>query len=54
MLTKVPITIEPIMAMASGRCSSEPMSSVKSSGTMAAMVVSEVMIMGRNLRIPAV
>ena len=46
--------MEPIMAMANGFCSAEPMSEAKSSGTMAIMVVSEVMMMGRKRRTPAV
>ena len=50
----VPTTIDPIMAIASGRCSSEPISEVNSIGTIAKIVVSEVMMMGRRRRTPAV
>ena len=46
--------MEPIMAMDNGFCNSDPMSEVKSSGTMAKMVVSEVMIIGRKRLRPAV
>ena len=53
-LTNVPNNIEPIIAMASGFCNSEPMSCEKSNGTIAIMVVNEVMIIGRKRRIPAV
>ena len=53
-LTKVPTTIEPIMAMESGCCISEPISEVNNIGTMAKMVVSEVMMIALNLRLPAV
>ena len=53
-LTSVPTTIDPIMATASGRCSWLPMSSVKSIGTIARIVVSDVMIIGRRRRVPAV
>ena len=42
------------MAIARGRCSSEPMSEVNSVGTMANMVVSEVIMIGRSRRSPAV
>lgn len=47
-LTAVPIDIVPIMAMDNGFCSSEPISEENKSGTMAKIVVSEVMIMGRR------
>ena len=50
-LTSVPTNIAPIIAMESGFCSSEPMSNENSSGTMAKMVVSDVMMMGRMLSI---
>ena len=53
-LTSVPNNIEPIMAMANGFCSSEPISEEKSNGTIAMIVVNEVMIIGRKRRIPAV
>ena len=52
-LTKVPTTMVEIMAMASGLCSSEPMSWVNNSGIMAKMVVKEVMTMERKRRDPA-
>ena len=52
-LTSVPINIAPIMAMESGFCNSEPISKENSNGTIAKMVVSEVMMMGRSLRLPA-
>ena len=45
-LTSVPTNIAPIIAMESGFCSSEPMSNENSSGTIAKMVVSDVMMMG--------
>ena len=54
MLTKVPTVIEPIMAMASGRWSSDPISDVKRVGTMAKMVVSEVIMIAVRRRWPAV
>ena len=44
-LTSVPTNIAPIIAMESGFCSSEPMSNENSSGTIAKMVVSDVMMM---------
>lgn len=47
-LTSVPTNIAPIIAMESGFCSSEPMSNENSSGTIAKMVVSDVMMMGRH------
>ena len=53
-LTSVPSSIEPIMAMESGFCNSDPMSDAKSSGTIAIMVVSDVMMIGRKRRLPAV
>ena len=43
-LTSVPTNIAPIIAMESGFCSSEPMSNENSSGTIAKMVVSDVMM----------
>lgn len=52
-LTSVPTNIAPIIAMESGFCSSEPMSNENSSGTMANIVVSDVMMMGRSLLRPA-
>ena len=52
-LTAVPIDIVPIMAMDNGFCSSEPISEENNSGTMAKIVVSEVMIMGRRRLRPA-
>ena len=52
-LTSVPTNIAPIIAMESGFCSSEPMSNENSSGTIAKMVVSDVMMMGRSLLRPA-
>lgn len=51
-LTSVPTNIAPIIAMESGFCSSEPMSNENSSGTIAKMVVSDVMMMGRSLLRP--
>ena len=51
-LTSVPTNIAPIIAMESGFCSSEPMSNENSSGTIAKMVVSDVMVMGRSLLRP--
>lgn len=53
-LTSVPNNIEPIIAIANGFCNSEPISEEKSNGTMAIMVVNEVMIIGRKRQIPAV
>ena len=53
-LTKVPTTIEPIMAIDKGFCISDPISEVNSYGTIAKTVVSEVMIIALNLRLPAV
>ena len=53
-LTNVPNSMEPIMAIANGFCSSEPISDENSNGTIAMMVVSEVMIIGRKRRTPAV
>ena len=53
-LTSVPNNIEPIMAMANGFCNSDPKSEEKSNGTIAMMVVNEVIIIGRKRRIPAV
>ena len=53
-LTKVPNTIEPIMAIDKGFCISDPISEVNSNGTIAKTVVSEVMIIALNLRLPAV
>lgn len=53
-LTSVPTTIEPIIATARGRCRRLPISSVNSMGTIARMVVREVMIIGRRRREPAV
>ena len=53
-LTKVPTTIEPIMAIDKGSCISDPISEVNSNGTIAKTVVSEVMIIALNLRLPAV
>ncbi len=53
-LTSVPSSIEPIIAMASGFCNAEPISEEKSSGTIDTMVVSEVMMMARKRRRPAV
>ena len=53
-LTKVPTTIEPIMAIDKGFCISDPISEVNSNGTIAKTVVSEVMIIALNLRLPAV
>lgn len=47
-LTVVPIDIVPIIAIDNGFCNSEPISEEKSSGTIAKMVVSEVMIIGRK------
>ena len=47
------MNIAPIMAMESGFCNSDPISKENNNGTMAKMVVSEVMMMGRNLRRPA-
>ena len=53
-LTKVPTTIEPIMGIDKGFCISDPISEVNSNGTIAKTVVSEVMIIALNLRLPAV
>ena len=53
-LTSVPNNMEPIIAMANGFCNAEPISEEKSNGTIAMMVVNEVMIIGRKRRIPAV
>ena len=53
-LTKVPTTIEPIMAIDKGLCIPDPISEVNSNGTIAKTVVSEVMIIALNLRLPAV
>ena len=53
-LTKVPTTIAPIMAIDKGFCISDPISEVNSNGTIAKTVVSEVMIIALNLRLPAV
>lgn len=52
-LTSVPINIAPIIAIESGFCNSDPISKENNNGTIAKMVVSEVIIMGRNLRLPA-
>ena len=52
-LTAVPIDIVPIIAIDNGFCNSEPISEEKSSGTIAKMVVSEVMIIGRKRLRPA-
>ena len=52
-LTAVPIDIVPIMAMDNGFCSSEPISEENNSGTMAKIVVSEVIIIGRRRLRPA-
>ena len=52
-LTVVPIDIVPIIAIDNGFCNSEPISEEKSSGTIAKMVVSEVMIIGRKRLRPA-
>ena len=53
-LTNVPTSMDPIMAIDKGFCISDPISEVNSSGTIAKMVVSEVMIIALNLRLPAV
>ena len=53
-LTSVPTDIAPIIAMESGFCNSEPMSNENSSGTIAKMVVSDVMMMGRSLLRPII
>ena len=53
-LTKVPTTIEPIIAIDIGFFTSDPVSEVNSNGTIAKPVVSEVMIIALNLRLPAV
>ena len=53
-LTSVPNSMEPIMAIAKGFWSSDPISDANNSGTIAMMVVSEVMIIGRKRRVPAV
>ena len=53
-LTNVPNSMEPIMAIANGFWSSEPMSDANNSGTIAMMVVSEVMTIARKRRVPAV
>lgn len=53
-LTRVPMLMEPIMAIDNGLCISEPMSDVNSSGTIAKMVVSDVIIIALSLRLPAV
>ena len=52
-LTAVPIDIVPIMAIDSGFCSSDPISEENSNGTIAKIVVSEVMIIGRRRLRPA-
>ena len=52
-LTNVPTNIAPIIAMESGFCNSDPMSNENSNGTMANMVVSDVMMIGRSLLRPA-
>lgn len=52
-LTTVPTAIVPIIAMESGFCNSDPKSEENSNGTIAKMVVSDVIIIGRNLRRPA-
>ena len=52
-LTNVPTNIAPIIAMESGFCNSDPMSNENNNGTMANMVVSDVMMIGRNLLRPA-
>ena len=53
-LTAVPTDIVPIMAIDNGFCNSEPISDENSNGTIAKIVVSEVMIIALNLRLPAV
>ena len=45
-LTAVPTDIVPIMAIDNGFCNSEPISDENSNGTIAKIVVSEVMISG--------
>ncbi len=52
-LTAVPMDIVPIMAIDNGFCSSEPISDENSNGTIAKIVVSEVMIIGRKRLRPA-
>ena len=52
-LTNVPTNIAPIIAMESGFCNSDPMSNENSNGTMANMVVSDVMIIGNKRSRPA-
>ena len=50
----MPTNMDPIMATDRGFCISDPISEVNSSGTIAKMVVSEVMMIALNLRLPAV
>ena len=52
-LTAVPTDIVPIMAIDNGFCNSEPISDENSNGTIAKIVVSEVMIIGRKRLRPA-
>ena len=53
-LTNVPNSIEPIMAMDKGFCKAEPMSEENNNGTIAIIVVNDVMMIGRKRRLPAV
>ena len=52
-LTNVPTNMAPIMAMERGFCNSEPISKENSNGTIAKIVVNDVMIIGRSLLRPA-
>ena len=53
-LTTVPNVIAPIIATDKGRCNSDPISEVKSNGTMAKTVVNVVMTIARNRFLPPV
>ena len=52
-LTNVPIIMAPIIAMANGFCSSDPMSELNNIGMRAKMDVSEVITMDRRRFSPA-
>ena len=52
-LTNVPTNIVPIIAIDRGFCNSDPISNENSNGTIARMVVNEVMMIGRSRLRPA-
>ena len=53
-LTNVPTTIEPIMAIDNGFCNSDPISEVNNNGTIAKIVVNDVMIIALKRLLPAI